>query len=660
MTDPVAQTRDRPWLFRTYAGHSTAAASNELYRSNLKKGQTGLSVAFDLPTQTGYDSDHDLAKGEVGKVGVPISHIGDMRVLFDQIPLETMNTSMTINATAAWLLALYIAVADEQGADRAKLTGTVQNDIIKEYLSRGTYVFPPAPSLRLISDVATFCYGEVPKWNPMNVCSYHLQEAGATPQQELAYALATAIAVLDTVEASGEISDADFPGVVGRISFFVNAGIRFVTEMCKMRAFVDLWDEICADRYGVEDAKLRRFRYGVQVNSLGLTEQQPENNVYRILLETLAVTLSKNARARAVQLPAWNEALGLPRPWDQQWSLRIQQILAFETDLLEYGDLFDGSPVVDAKVEALKEGARAELARIDEMGGAVAAIDYMKGALVASNSERLGRIESGETTVVGVNKFLETEDSPLTAGDGDILTVDPSVEGAQIAGLQAWRDKRDNAACTVALEDLRAAAAEGQNVMPASIAAAKAGVTTGEWGAVMRQVFGEYRAPTGVAKASATSAEGLDDVRASVNAVTAKLGRRIKFLVGKPGLDGHSNGAEQIAVRARDCGMEVVYEGIRLTPAQIVNAALEESVHVVGLSVLSGSHMELITDVLDQMREAGIGDVPVVAGGIIPEEDAATLRAKGVARVYTPKDFELNVIMADIVDLVGTSDEEAA
>ncbi len=660
MSDTATPSRDRPWLFRTYAGHSTASASNELYRANLSKGQTGLSVAFDLPTQTGYDSDHGLARGEVGKVGVPVSHIGDMRALFDQIPLETMNTSMTINATAAWLLALYIAVADEQGADRGKLTGTVQNDIIKEYLSRGTYVFPPAPSLRLISDVATFCYDEVPKWNPMNVCSYHLQEAGATPEQELAYALATAIAVLDTVKASGEISEEDFPGVVGRISFFVNAGIRFVTEMCKMRAFVDLWDEICAERYGVADAKLRRFRYGVQVNSLGLTEQQPENNVYRILLETLAVTLSKNARARAVQLPAWNEALGLPRPWDQQWSLRMQQILAFETDLLEYGDLFDGSPVVEAKVEALKEGARTELARIDDMGGAVAAIDYMKGALVTSNSERLGRIETGETTVVGVNKYLETEESPLTAGEGDILTVDPSVEGEQIARLQAWRGSRNNDACDAALADLRAAASGGQNVMPASIAAAKAGVTTGEWGTVMRQVFGEYRAPTGVAKAAAASTDGLEDIRASVDAASSRLGRRIKFLVGKPGLDGHSNGAEQIAVRARDCGMEVVYEGIRLTPAKIVNAALEESVHVIGLSILSGSHMELITDVLNQMREAGIGDVPVVAGGIIPEEDAAALRAKGVARVYTPKDFELNVIMADIVELVGNPDREAA
>ncbi|MEM7238358.1 MAG: methylmalonyl-CoA mutase family protein, partial [Pseudomonadota bacterium] len=575
--------RDRPWLIRTYAGHSTAEASNALYRSNLAKGQTGLSVAFDLPTQTGYDSDHPLARGEVGKVGVPISHVGDMRTLFDQIPLETMNTSMTINATAAWLLALYIAVAEEQGADVAKLTGTVQNDIIKEYLSRGTYIFPPEPSLRLIGDVAAYCYDAVPKWNPMNVCSYHLQEAGATPEQELAYALATAIAVLDQVR--GQVSEEDFPGVVGRISFFVNAGIRFVTEICKMRAFVDLWDEICIERYGVENPKLRRFRYGVQVNSLGLTEQQPENNVYRILIEMLAVTLSKKARARAVQLPAWNEALGLPRPWDQQWSLRAQQILAHETDLLEYGDLFDGNPVVDAKVEALKTGARDELATIDRMGGAVAAIDHMKGALVASNTGRLRAIETGETTVVGVNAFTSTEESPLAIGQGGIMVVDPAVEQDQIARLAAWRDARDAAACDAAIAALRTAAREGQNVMPASISAARAGVTTGEWGAVMRDVFGEYRAPTGVGKAMAATGDGLADIRSEVEAVTNSLGRRIKFLVGKPGLDGHSNGAEQIAVRARDCGMEVVYEGIRLTPAHIVNAAVEESVHVIGLSI---------------------------------------------------------------------------
>jgi (2R)-ethylmalonyl-CoA mutase len=654
----MTQEKDRPWLFRTYAGHSTASRSNELYRSNLAKGQTGLSVAFDLPTQTGYDSDDELARGEVGKVGVPIAHLGDMNELFHDIPLDQMNTSMTINATAPWLLALYIAMAEQQGADVKKLQGTVQNDIIKEYLSRGTYVFPPEPSLRLIADVTAYCYAEVPKWNPINVCSYHLQEAGATPEQELAYALATGIAVLD--EVKGQVPAEDFPKVVGRISFFVNAGLRFVTELCKMRAFVDLWDEICRDRYGVEDPKMRRFRYGVQVNSLGLTEQQPENNVYRILLETLAVTLSRKARARAVQLPAWNEALGLPRPWDQQWSLRMQQILAYETDLLEYGDLFDGSPVIDAKVEELKDGARAELARIDEMGGAVAAIDYMKGQLVESNTARLRKIEAGETTVVGVNRYVETEPSPLTTGEGRVLVVDRAVEADQIARLNAWREARDGAAVEAALAELTAAAKEGRNIMPASIAAAKAGVTTGEWGKAMRAVFGEYRAPTGVAKSVNTKAEDVADIRARVETVSADLGRRIKFLVGKPGLDGHSNGAEQIAVRARDCGMEVVYEGIRLTPAQIVNAALEEGAHVVGLSVLSGSHMELITEVIEGMRAAGLGDVPVVAGGIIPEEDAAALRAKGVARVYTPKDFELNRIMADIVALVGEGPRKAA
>ncbi|MEM7507945.1 MAG: protein meaA [Pseudomonadota bacterium] len=651
-------TRDRPWLFRTYAGHSTASASNALYRSNLAKGQTGLSVAFDLPTQTGYDSDHPLARGEVGKVGVPISHLGDMRALFDQIPLDQMNTSMTINATAAWLLALYIAVAEEQGVNPAGLQGTVQNDIIKEYLSRGTYVFPPEPSLRLIGDVATYCYGAVPKWNPMNVCSYHLQEAGATPEQELAFALATAQAVLDQVRP--KVPAEEFPRLVARISFFVNAGIRFVTEMCKMRAFVDLWDEICEQRYGVKEPKLRRFRYGVQVNSLGLTEQQPENNVYRILIEMLAVTLSKKARARAVQLPAWNEALGLPRPWDQQWSLRMQQVLAFETDLLEYGDLFDGNPAVDAKVEALKDGARAELAKIGDMGGAVAAIDYMKGELVTSNTARLAAIEAGETTVIGVNKYTTTEESPLTAGDGGIMVVDPAVEADQISRLADWRAGRDQAACDAAIAALKEAARGGENIMPPSIAAAKAGVTTGEWGAAMREVFGEYRAPTGVAKAISNSASGLEAIRADVETVTDKLGRRIKFLVGKPGLDGHSNGAEQIAVRARDCGMEVVYEGIRLTPAQIVNAAVEESVHVIGLSILSGSHMELIGDVLERMRKAGIDDVPLVVGGIIPDEDAAQLTAQGVARVYTPKDFELNRIMSDIVALVGEGSREAA
>ena len=651
-------SRDKPWLFRTYAGHSTAAKSNALYRTNLAKGQTGLSVAFDLPTQTGYDSDHVLARGEVGKVGVPVSHIGDMRALFDQIPLEEMNTSMTINATAAWLLALYVAVAEEQGADISRLQGTVQNDIIKEYLSRGTYVFPPAPSLKLIGDVAEYCYRSVPKWNPMNVCSYHLQEAGATPEQELAFALATACAVLDQVK--GQVSDEDFPELVSRISFFVNAGIRFVTEMCKMRAFVDLWDEITETRYGVADAKFRRFRYGVQVNSLGLTEQQPENNVYRILIEMLAVTLSKKARARAVQLPAWNEALGLPRPWDQQWSLRMQQIMAYETDLLEYGDLFDGNPAVEAKVEALKDGARAELARIDGMGGAVAAIDYMKGALVAANTARLGRIEAGETVVVGVNRFTGGEDSPLTAGDGGIMVVDPAVEAEQVGRLRAWRAERDAGAVTAALEALKTAARDGGNVMPPSIAAAKAGVTTGEWGAAMREIFGEYRAPTGVGKAASAPRGNLAEVNAAVEAASLALGRRLKFLVGKPGLDGHSNGAEQIAVRARDAGMEVVYEGIRLTPAQIVNAALEESVHVVGLSILSGSHLPLVSEVMERMRAAGLEDIPVIVGGIIPETDAEELRAMGVARVYTPKDFDLNRIMLDIVALVAGEDRAAA
>ncbi|WP_300009357.1 protein meaA [uncultured Roseobacter sp.] len=641
--------KDRPWLIRTYAGHSTAQASNALYRSNLAKGQTGLSVAFDLPTQTGYDSDHVLARGEVGKVGVPVSHLGDMRTLFDQIPLEQMNTSMTINATAPWLLALYIAVAEEQGADVSKLQGTVQNDLIKEYLSRGTYICPPAPSLKMIADVAEYCYTNVPKWNPMNVCSYHLQEAGATPEQELAFALATATAVLDALKP--RVAAEDFPAVVGRISFFVNAGIRFVTEMCKMRAFVDLWDEICRERYGVEDPKFRRFRYGVQVNSLGLTEQQPENNVYRILIEMLAVTLSKKARARAVQLPAWNEALGLPRPWDQQWSMRMQQIMAYETDLLEFDDLFEGNPAVDAKVEALKDGARHELASLDGMGGAIEAIDYMKARLVDSNAERLGRIEAGETIVVGVNKWQQGEPSPLMTGDGGIMVVDPAVEAEQVARLDAWRADRDERAVDEALADLRAAAADGRNVMAPSIAAAKAGVTTGEWAAQMRAVHGEYRGPTGVSGARSNKTEGLDDLREAVDVVSDKLGRRLKFLVGKPGLDGHSNGAEQIAVRARDCGMDIAYEGIRLTPAEIVAAAQEDNAHVVGLSILSGSHIPLVEDLMDQMRAAGLGHVPVIVGGIIPDDDAERLRSMGVARVYTPKDFELNTIMMDIVTL---------
>ena len=642
--------KDRPWLIRTYAGHSTAKASNALYRGNLAKGQTGLSVAFDLPTQTGYDSDHTLARGEVGKVGVPICHLGDMRVLFDQIPLEQMNTSMTINATAPWLLALYIAVAEEQGADVSKLQGTVQNDLIKEYLSRGTYVCPPKPSLKMIADVAEYCYTHVPKWNPMNVCSYHLQEAGATPEQELAYALATAIAVLD--ELRPRVPAEDFPALCGRISFFVNAGIRFITEMCKMRAFVDLWDEILQERYGVENPKFRRFRYGVQVNSLGLTEQQPENNVYRILIEMLAVTLSKKARARAVQLPAWNEALGLPRPWDQQWSMRMQQILAYETDLLEYGDLFDGNPAVDAKVEELKEGARAELANLDSMGGAVASIEYMKSRLVDSNAERLNRIERNETVVVGVNKWIEGEPSPLQTEDGGIMVVDPAVEQEQIDRLNDWRAERDDAAVTAALAALREAAQNGTNVMEPSIAAAKAGVTTGEWAEEMRKVYGTYRGPTGVSGSVSNKTEGLDDLRAAVDAVSDKLGRRLKFLVGKPGLDGHSNGAEQIAFRARDCGMDISYEGIRLTPEEIIAAAAEDDAHVIGLSILSGSHLPLVEDVLSRLRHAGLDHIPVVVGGIIPDEDAEKLRAMGVAKVYTPKNFELNSIMGDIVELV--------
>jgi (2R)-ethylmalonyl-CoA mutase len=650
--------KETPWLFRTYAGHSTASASNELYRTNLAKGQTGLSVAFDLPTQTGYDSDHELSRGEVGKVGVPISHLGDMRALFADIPLEQMNTSMTINATAPWLLSLYIAVAEEQGADIAALQGTVQNDIIKEYLSRGTYICPPKPSLRMITDIAAYTQKNLPKWNPMNVCSYHLQEAGATPEQELAFALATACAVLDDLK--GKVAAEDFPNMVGRISFFVNAGIRFVTEMCKMRAFVDLWDELLLDRYGVTDAKYRRFRYGVQVNSLGLTEQQPENNVYRILLETLAVTLSKKARARAVQLPAWNEALGLPRPWDQQWSLRMQQILAYETDLLEYGDLFDGNPVVDAKVTALKDGARAELAQIDAMGGAVAAIDYMKGRLVESNAERIARIEAKETTVVGVNRWTEAAPSPLTAGDGAIMVADPDAEADQIARLTAWRSTRDNAKVQAALEAVRQAAQTGANIMPPSIAAAKAGATTGEWGAVVRAAFGEYRAPTGVSRNPSNRTEGLEPIREAVDSVSAKLGRRLKFLVGKPGLDGHSNGAEQIAARARDVGMDITYEGIRLTPTEIVSRAAEENAHVVGLSILSGSHLPLIAEVMERMRATGQADTPVIVGGIIPEDDARALRAMGVAAVYTPKDFELNSIMLDIARIVDETSSQAA
>ena len=654
---------DKPWLFRTYAGHSSPVESNKLYKSNLAKGQTGLSVAFDLPTQTGYDPDHVLSKGEVGKVGVPVSHLGDMRTLFHEIPLEQMNTSMTINATAAWLLSLYVALAEEQGADRRALQGTTQNDIIKEYLSRGTYVFPPAPSLRLIRDVITFTTSALPKWNPMNVCSYHLQEAGATPVQELAYALATAIAVLDEVKETNP-SEEVFAQTVQRISFFVNAGMKFITEIAKMRAFVDLWEEIPRDRYGVTDEKSRRFRYGVQVNSLGLTEPQPENNVYRILIQTLAVTLSKDARARAVQLPAWNEALGLPRPWDQQWSLRAQQILAYETDILDYADIFNGSTVMDAKVEALKEEARAELARIDEMGGAISAVQagYMKGRLVESNARRLAAIESGEQIVVGVNKFQNGEPSPLSTGSGAIQVVPESVGQEAIERLNAWKAQRDQKAVDKALAEVAAAAKEDRNVMEASIAAAKAGVTTGEWGQTLRDIFGQYRAPTGVGKAvrEASGGDAIAEVRKQVDAASRTLGRRLKLLVGKPGLDGHSNGAEQIAVRARDCGFEVVYEGIRLTPAEIVNAALEEGVHVVGLSILSGSHVPLVRDVLERMRKEGLDDVPVIVGGIIPPEDETQLKAMGVTAVYTPKNFDLTAIMADIVRIAEGAGEKAA
>ncbi|HHI70905.1 MAG TPA: protein meaA, partial [Rhodobacteraceae bacterium] len=597
---------------------------------------------------------HVLAKGEVGKVGVPVSHLGDMRALFADIPLEQMNTSMTINATAPWLLALYIAAAEEQGADVSKLQGTVQNDIIKEYLSRGTYICPPKPSLRMITDIAAYTREHLPKWNPMNICSYHLQEAGATPEEELAFALATATAVLDDLK--GKVPDEHFPAMVGRISFFVNAGIRFVTEMCKMRAFVELWDEITRERYGVTDPKFRRFRYGVQVNSLGLTEQQPENNVYRILIEMLAVTLSKNARARAVQLPAWNEALGLPRPWDQQWSLRMQQILAYETDLLEYDDLFDGNPAITRKVEELKSGARAELAQIDGMGGAVAAIDYMKSRLVESNAARIARIEARETTVVGVNRWTDAAPSPLTAGDGSIMVADPAAEADQIARLNAWREARNETAVQKALTDLRAAAKSGENIMPASIAAARAGATTGEWGQVVRDAFGQYRGPTGVSKNPSNRTEGLKDIRAQVDAVSDRLGRRLKLLVGKPGLDGHSNGAEQIATRARDCGMDITYDGIRMTPAEIVESAKKDDPHVIGLSILSGSHIPLIADLMQQLKDAGLTDIPVIAGGIIPDDDAEELRKMGVARVYTPKDFELNRIMADIVTLVDSTE----
>jgi len=647
--------RDRPWLIRTYSGHSSAKASNALYRTNLERGQTGLSVAFDLPTQTAYDSDHPLARGEVGKVGVPVCHLGDMEALFNGIPLTRMNTSMTINAPAAWLLALYIAAAERQGAVRADLAGTTQNDIVKEYLSRGTHIFPPAASLKLTEDVIAFTCREVPKWNPINVCSYHLQEAGATPAQELAYALANAVTVLDRLRDGGQMDSDSFPQAVGRISFFVNAGIRFVTEMCKMRAFMELWDALCRDRYGITDEKLRRFRYGVQVNSLGLTEQQPENNVYRILLEMLAVVLSRNARARAVQLPTWNEALGLPRPWDQQWSLRLQQIVAHETDLLEYGDLFDGSPVVAAKVEALKEEARAELAVIEAMGGAIPAVEsgYMKEQLVESNARRVAAIESGAQPVVGVNIFTEGADSPLTAGEATVLTVDHTAEDAQIRSLAAWRDSRNDSSVRAALVGLEQAARAGANIMEASIACAHAGVTTGEWGDALRSVLGEYRAPTGVGAGSgATDAEALADLRERADALSGKLGRAVTMVVGKPGLDGHSNGAEQVALRARDAGLDVVYDGIRLTPRDIVDAAKQAEAHVVGLSILSGSHVELVREVIRLLREAGMGDVPVVVGGIVLAADEGALANMGVAKVYTPKDYDLNRILGEILDLL--------
>jgi len=643
---------DRPWMMRTYAGHSTAAKSNELYRKNLAKGQTGLSVAFDLPTQTGYDADHELARGEVGKVGVPIAHKGDMHALFDGIPLDEMNTSMTINATAAWLLALYIVVAEENGIDQSGLQGTTQNDILKEYLSRGTYAFPPGPSMRLIADMVAYTVEHVPKWNPINVCSYHLQEAGATPVQEIAYSMANAIAVLDAVRE--RVDESLMPQVFGRISFFVNAGVRFVEEHAKLRAMGILWDELGRERYGVEDPKLRRFRYGVQVNSLGLTEAQPENNVQRIALEALAVTLGRSARARAIQLPAWNEALGLPRPWDQQWSLRIQQVLAYETDLLEYPDIFEGSKVMDGLVGELLDGARAELDIVQDKGGAVEAVPYMKAALVDAHRARVRRIEAGEQTVVGINRYTETEDAPLTAdAEGGILVVDRAVEAGQITDVERWRSSRDEAAVHHALEGLaRAADDEHENIMPATIASARAGATTGEWAQTLRDVFGSYRAPTGVGEAVAGGSEDLAALRDEVERVSEGLGRKLKILVGKPGLDGHSNGAEQIAVRARDAGMDVVYQGIRLTPSEIATSALQEGVHVVGLSILSGSHRELIPLVVEELREAGV-EAPVVVGGIIPEADVAQLREAGVDAVYTPKDFDLSKIIRDIVELVA-------
>ncbi len=661
----ASHAKDRPWLMRTYSGHSTAAASNELYRTNLAKGQTGLSVAFDLPTQTGYDPDSPLARGEVGKVGVPVPHLGEMRRLFEDIPLTEMNTSMTINAVAMWMLAMYQVVAEEQNPDSspeevaAQLAGTTQNDIIKEYLSRGTYAFPPEASMRLIADVISYTVHQIPKWNPINICSYHLQEAGATPTQELAFALSTAIAVLDQVRDSGQVSEDDFEKVVGRISFFVNAGVRFIEETCKMRAFGRLWDEITQERYGVQDPKMRRFRYGVQVNSLGLTEAQPENNVQRIVLEMLGVTLSKDARARAVQLPAWNEALGLPRPWDQQWSLRLQQVLAFESDLLEYDDIFEGSHVIEAKVAELVEGAKAEIDRVQAMGGAIAAVEYMKSELVSSHAARRARIESGEEVIVGVNKYETTEPSPLTADlDGAIMAADPEAEKTALASVEQWKAQRDETEVAEALAALAAAAKTDTNLMAPTLAAARAGATTGEWAATLREVFGEYRGPTGVTGAVVAEAGAeLAAVRERVKATGEELGGRLRLLVGKPGLDGHSNGAEQVAVRARDAGFEVIYQGIRLTPEQIVAAAVAEDVHCIGLSILSGSHMELVPDVLDGLREAGLADVPVIVGGIIPDSDGRKLRELGVAAVYTPKDYGLTEIMGGIVDVIRAAND---
>jgi (2R)-ethylmalonyl-CoA mutase len=652
----MRESKDKPWIFRTYAGHSSAAASNALYRGNLAKGQTGLSVAFDLPTQTGYDSDDALSKGEVGKVGVPVSHVGDMRTLFDGIPLDKMNTSMTINAPAAWLLALYVAVADEQGAPRAALTGTTQNDIIKEYLARGTYIFPPKPALRLTTDMIAFTTAELPKWNPINLCSYHLQEAGADAVEEAAFALAAAISVLDAAKARGAIPPEEFPKAVGRISFFVNSGVKFITEICKLRAMGKVWDTITRDRYGVTDPKLRLFRYGVQVNSLGLTEQQPENNVYRILFGMLGVTLSKDARARAVQLPAWNEALGLPRPWDQQWSLRLQQIGAFETDMLEYGDIFDGSKVIEEKVAALVGQIHEEIARIEKMGGAATqeALEYMKERLVRSNAARVEAIETSEEIRVGVNAYRETEPSPLTAGNGNFIVVDETAEREQIASLKAWRAERDPKKVEAALAALESTTKDGSNIMPVSIDCAKAGVTTGEWASALRRAFGEYRAPTGVAATGpARNDERIGELRAEVDAVSKKLGRRLTFLVAKPGLDGHSNGAEQIAIRARDAGMDVIYDGIRFSPDEIVAAAKLKKPHMIGLSILSGSHIPLARDVMAKLKDAGLADVKVVAGGIIPPEDEAALKSAGIAAVFSPKDYDLNAIMHEIVELAG-------